>query len=72
MFWRAWRGGSDSDLLVLLITFFETLWTLKVNRKKLRLGLSYYWVFLFKYKFWVNGELNRFGVVGASDPIEIP
>ena len=26
----------------------------------------------FKYFFLVNGEINCFGVVGVSDPIEIP
>ena len=28
--------------------------------------------FFFVNQFWVNDELNRFGVVGVSDPIEIP
>ena len=44
-------GATIKNLipLVFLITFFNTSWTLKVYCKKLRLGLSYYWGFMFEY-----------------------
>ena len=79
--WTGGRGGggstttkSESNLLVSLVTFcVETSWTFKVDRKKLRPNLSYDWKKKFKLNlFGFNGELNCFGVIGVSDPIQIP
>ena len=49
---RTWSKLSESDLLILLITFCGTLWTLEVNCKKLSLGPSCYWYVFFSLLNW--------------------
>ena len=61
-------GGQLSKNQLGLIGFahnsFKTLWAIKVNLKKLRVGLQ--------NKFWFTntGEINRFGVVSSLFPLK--
>ena len=72
--WGSTTRKSESDLLVFLITLKNKHFGhLRLIGKSCVSTSVNTWIFFYiRNELWVYDELNRFGVVGVFDPIEIP